>query len=73
MATFLFPSSFRCDCGHESHFFVRPLRELEQLSRRKPQVLINSEQPEHRIHFERGKAVAVTCPKLGRQDITGTE
>lgn len=73
MASILYPSSFRCDCGHESHFVERTVRELEKMSRRKKQVLGDSDSPEHDIEFEGGRAVAVRCPKLGRCLITETE
>ncbi len=73
MAVHLYPSSYRCDCGHESHFTENTVRELERLSRRKRQVLGDSERPEHDIDFESGRAVAVICPELGRRHITDTE
>ncbi|MCB1100340.1 MAG: hypothetical protein KDN22_32540 [Verrucomicrobiae bacterium] len=72
MADCIFPSSYRCDCGHESHFFENTIRELEQKSRRKPQLLGDSENPEHHIEFDHGRAVAMICPTLGRCLITTT-
>jgi hypothetical protein len=71
MALLLYPSSYRCDCGHESHFCEGTARELERKSRRKTQLLGDSERPEHDIEFEGGRAVAVICPELGRCPITG--
>jgi hypothetical protein len=69
MAEFLFPSSYRCDCGHESHFFENTVRELAKMSRRKIQYLADSEPDEHRIEFKNGRASAVICPRLGRCEI----
>jgi len=34
MARHLFSSLFECDCGHQSHFFERTVREMEANSRR---------------------------------------
>ena len=72
MAFFLSPSSFRCDCGQEDHFCENTVRELEQMSLRKRQLLISSEKPEHSIEFDAGRAVAVICPHLGRRRIKST-
>ena len=73
MALSVIPSSFECDCGHQSHFCENVVREIEELTRRarKPQILIDSEPDEHRIEFHRGKATAVICPRLGRCEIIG--
>ena len=73
MALYLFPSSYRCDCGNESHFSESTVRELERLSRQKKQILGDSGRPEHDIEFKGGRAVAVLCPNLGRCLITDTE
>jgi hypothetical protein len=70
MATLLYPSSFRCDCGHESHFSERTVRELQQMSRRKRQLLGDSGKTEHCIEFDGGHPVAVRCPALGRCPLT---
>jgi len=73
MAKRLIPSSFECDCGHRSHFFENTVREMEASSQRKPKPmqLLDSEREEHAVQFEKGRAVAVICPKLGRCEITG--
>lgn len=73
MAKRLIPSSFECDCGHLSDFFENTVREMEASSQRKqkPMRLLDSEKEEHGIQFEKGRAVAVICPKLGRCEITG--
>ena len=74
MARFLFPSSFECDCGHQSDFFEDTVREMEADSRRKrrPIHLLDSEKEEHEIEFMGGRPVAVICPRLGRRKITTT-
>lgn len=60
MAEFLFPSSYRCDCGHESHFSENTVRSLIRMSLRKRQYLADSETDEHTIEFSHGRAVAVS-------------
>ncbi len=73
MARLLIPSSFECDCGHQSHFCESTVRDMEadSLRRRKRMCLLDSERNEHSIEFENGEATAVICPKLGRRKITG--
>ncbi len=72
MAKRLIPSSFECDCGHQSHFCEGTVRELEEQSRwrRKPIELLDSEVDEHAIEFRDGRAAAVICPRLGRREIS---
>jgi hypothetical protein len=73
MARLVVPSSFECDCGHQSHFCEGTVRDMEADSgrRRKPMLLLDSEAEEHAIEFEGGVATADICPKLGRRKITG--
>lgn len=73
MAKRIIPSSFECDCGHQSHFCERPIWEMEADSRkrRRPIYIRDSERDPHSIEFSGGKAVAVICPRLGRCEITG--
>ena len=73
MARHVFPSSFECDCGHQSHFFERTVREMEANSRRGRKLvrLLDSEAQEHAVEFSNGRAAAIVCPKLGRREITG--
>ena len=73
VATQLIPSSFECDCGHQSHFCVSTVMEMERDSDRRRKVihLLDSEKEEHAIEFSNGRATAVICPKLGRRGITG--
>ncbi|MBZ5623080.1 MAG: hypothetical protein LAQ69_30810 [Acidobacteriia bacterium] len=72
MARQLFPSSFACDCGNQSHFCENTVHEMEAYTsrRRKPGHLLDAESEEHAIVFENGRATAVICPKLGRCIIT---
>ena len=73
MAQRLVPSSFQCDCGHQSHFSERTVGEMEASSRRSHKAirLLDCEKEEHAIEFEKGRATAVICPWLGRCQITG--
>jgi hypothetical protein len=74
MAKKLFPSSFRCDCGHESHFFENTVREMENRSgKKKVRLGDSSGNEEHAIIFYKGKAIEVICPKLGNCKITSVE
>jgi cobalamin biosynthesis Mg chelatase CobN len=73
MAVHLFPSSYRCDCGHQSDFFENTIKEISAASQKRRQHLADSTEEEHTIEFTGGKAVAVLCPRLGRRRITGWE
>lgn len=75
MAVYIVPSSYRCDCGHESDFFERTIYAMEADSRKrkKPIRLGDSTENEHFIEFAGGEAVAVLCPTLGRREIDGEE
>ncbi len=66
MAKEIFPSSFECDCGHQSNFFENTINEIKRMSKNKKVRLRDSEDNEHTIIFYRGKAVEVICPKLGK-------
>jgi hypothetical protein len=72
MARELIPSSFECDCGHQSHFCEGTIRGMEKESRnrRKAIRIRDSDANEHAIEFKDGDAVAVICPKLGKCPIT---
>ena len=73
MARRMVPSSFECDCGHQSHFCEGTVRDMEADSRRrhKRMHLLDSDAEEHAIEFEEGVATVVICPKLGRRKISG--
>ena len=67
MAKELFPSSFECDCDHESHFFENTVREMKKMSEKKRVLLRDSDsKEEHTIVFYKGNAIEVICPKLGK-------
>jgi len=72
MARLLFPSSFECDCGHQSQFSENTVREIRAdcQRRRKPIQLWDSAPEDHGFEFEAGRATAMICPKLGRCRIT---
>jgi len=65
MATFIDPSSFKCDCGHQLDFFESTIDEMEKMSRKNTQEIGEGDDP-HTVEFRKGKAVAVICPQLGR-------
>jgi len=71
MAVQLIPSSFRCDCGHESHFSEGTIMGMEKISRKKKQSL--GDDDDHLIIFHKEKAIEIICPKLGTCKITGFE
>jgi len=70
MAKEIFPSSYKCDCGHESHFFEGTIAEMKKMSKKKQVRLSDSETDEHTIVFFRGKAIDILCPTLGKCAIT---
>src|SRR5215470_5949711 len=59
----IFPSSFQCDCGHQSDFSERIVRDLRAMSQKKKVYLADSAPEEHTIVFYRGKMVEIQCPK----------
>ena len=59
----IFPSSFQCDCGHQSDFAERIVRDLRAMSQKKKVYLADSAPEEHTIVFYRGKLVEIQCPK----------
>jgi hypothetical protein len=59
----LFPSSYLCDCGHQSHFFERTVREAKRKSYKKPIYLLDSAPDEHTIVFAQGEMIAIICPR----------
>ena len=77
MAIENFPSSFRCDCGHESDFFEDTVEEMAMMSKRKRVHLgdgdRDEEDDEHTIVFYKGEAIEIICPKLGTCAITDSE
>ena len=49
----IFPSSYQCDCGHQSHFVSRTIREIKAMSQKRLIYLGDSEVEEHTIVFYR--------------------
>jgi hypothetical protein len=43
----IFPSSYECDCGHQSHFFENTIREIKAMSRKKKVRIGDSATDEH--------------------------
>ena len=59
----LFPSSYLCDCGHQSHFFENTIREIKAESLKK-KVYLEDDAPEaHTIVFHKGEMVDILCPR----------
>ena len=59
----IFPSSYECDCGHQSHFFENTVKEMKAMSQKKRVRLVDSVAEEHIIVFHRGRMVEIICPK----------
>ena len=59
----IFPSSFECDCGHQSDFAERIVRDLRAMSQQKKVYLRDAAPEEHTIVFYRGKLLEIQCPK----------
>ncbi|MBI2955303.1 MAG: orotate phosphoribosyltransferase [Chloroflexi bacterium] len=57
------PSSYECECGHQSHFFENTIREAKSSSFKKRIYLLDSEREEHTIVFHQGQMVDIICPK----------
>jgi bisphosphoglycerate-independent phosphoglycerate mutase (AlkP superfamily) len=73
MAKEIFPSSYKCDCGYECHFFESTIEEMKKMSEKKQVRLCDSEDAEHTIVFVRGKAKELLCPTLGKCIIVSKE
>ena len=58
----IFPSSYECDCGHESDFSENTIREAKAKSHRKKIFLGDSAADEHIIVFYKGEMVDILCP-----------
>src|SRR2546422_5274796 len=66
----IFPSSFECDCGHQSDFSENTVKEMKTMSQKKKVYLADSAPEEHTIVFYRGKMVAIQCPKQAQSHET---
>jgi hypothetical protein len=62
----IFPSSYLCDCGHQSDFCENTIREAKAKSHRRVIRLGDSAPNEHTIVFHRGKMVDIICPERTR-------
>jgi hypothetical protein len=59
----IFPSSFACDCGHQSDFSEGTVQAMKRISQKKRVSLGDAAPEEHTIVFYRGKMVEILCPK----------
>ena len=66
----IFPSSFECDCGHQSDFTERIVRDMRAMSQQKKVYLRDTAPEEHTIVFYRGKLVEIQCPKQSQSHAT---
>jgi hypothetical protein len=58
----IFPSSYRCDCGHESHFFENTVNAMKEMSLKKEVRLGDAGPDNHVIVFYGGEMVEIRCP-----------
>jgi hypothetical protein len=56
-------SSYRCDCGHEAHFFENSILEMKRMSLKKK---VRLQEDGHAIVFDKGKAIEMICPQRGK-------
>ena len=70
MATELFPSSFRCDCGEELDFSEGTVQEMKKMSKKKE---VRLGEGNHTVLFRKGEARGILCPKSGNCPITDYE
>src|SRR4030095_3701407 len=66
----IFPSSFECDCGHQSDFSERTVRDIKAMSQKKKVYLADSAPGEHTIVFYRGKLGEIKCTKQAQSPET---
>ena len=58
----IFPSSYLCDCGHQSDFFENTIQEIKAMSLKKKEYLGDSAPQEHTIVFYKGEMIDIICP-----------
>jgi hypothetical protein len=58
----IYPSSYVCDCGHQSDFFENTIKEIKAMSYKKKVYLGDSAPEEHTIVFHKGKMIDIICP-----------
>src|SRR5262249_39791335 len=59
----IYPSSYKCDCGHRSEFSDGTVNEAKEMSLRRPVLLADSAKEEHVILFRGGEMADILCPK----------
>ena len=69
----IYPSSYECDCGHQSHFFENTIKEAKAMSYRKKIRLSDSAPDEHWIVFYKGEMAGIICPKQQTEGVTNDE
>jgi hypothetical protein len=67
----IFPSSYVCDCGHQSDFFENTIREIKAMSLKKKVRLGDSAPQEHIIVFYQGEMIDIICPNRQPDDKAG--
>jgi len=67
MPKLIYPSSYLCDCGFRCDFFENTIREITEVSRRRPkkQYLI-ADDNQHEVVFHKGEWIGIICPKENR-------
>ena len=64
----IFPSSYECDCGHQSHFAENTVREVKEMSQRKT-VHLGDDDEKHVIVFKDGRLAYIVCPNTVGDDV----
>jgi hypothetical protein len=59
----IFPSSYLCDCGHQSDFCENTIRQAKAMSHRRLIRLGDSAPSEHTVVFHKGQMVDIICPQ----------
>src|SRR5918999_4906965 len=63
MSKEIFPSSYECACGHQSHFFENTVKAMKAMSQKKRVRLADAASEEHIIVFDQGGMVEIICRK----------
>ena len=58
----IYPSSYLCDCGHQSDFSENTISEVKAMSHKRKVYLGDAMPDEHTIVFYKGKMVDIICP-----------
>ncbi len=66
----IYPSSYVCDCGHQSDFFENTIKEIKAQSYKRKVYLGDSAPDEHTIVLYQGKMVNVLCPGQESEEAT---